>query len=71
MDARKFLAEFEHIANAPGGVKKLRELVIQLAVSGRLVERIASESHVSKTIDTAALLRRDYIAKLAWISHGV
>tara|TARA_R110001599_G_scaffold133690_1_gene311230 strand:- start:6 stop:1988 length:1983 start_codon:yes stop_codon:yes gene_type:complete len=64
MDARKFLAEFEHIANAPGGVKKLRELVIQLAVSGRLVERIASESHVSKTIDTAALLRRDYIAKL-------
>ena len=37
MDARQFLAEFAHIANAPGGITKLRELVLSLAVSGRLV----------------------------------
>lgn len=37
MDAQQFLAEFGHIANAPGGVGKLRELVLQLAVQGRLI----------------------------------
>ena len=37
MDAQQFLAEFGHIANAPGGVGKLRELVLHLAVSGDLV----------------------------------
>ena len=37
MDAQQFLAEFGHIANAPGGVTRLRELVLHLAVSGDLV----------------------------------
>ena len=39
MDAQQFLAEFGHIANAPRGVVRLRELVLALAVSGRLIER--------------------------------
>ncbi|MDR2155338.1 MAG: hypothetical protein LBE78_09990 [Burkholderiaceae bacterium] len=39
MDAQRFIAEFGHIANAPGGVARLRELVLQLAISGRLSER--------------------------------
>jgi type I restriction enzyme S subunit len=37
MDAQQFLAEFGSIANAPAGVSKLRELVLVLAVQGRLV----------------------------------
>ncbi|MGF6939326.1 type I restriction enzyme S subunit [Paraburkholderia sp. UCT70] len=37
MDARQFLAEFGHIADAPKGVARLRELVLRLAVQGRLV----------------------------------
>lgn len=37
MDAQEFLAEFGHIANAPGGVPRLRELVLQLAIQGKLV----------------------------------
>lgn len=37
MDAQQFLAEFGHIANAPGGVARLRELVLHLAVSGDLI----------------------------------
>lgn len=38
MDAKQFLAEFGHIANAPGGVVRLRELVLQLAIQGKLVK---------------------------------
>ncbi|HYI94660.1 MAG TPA: restriction endonuclease subunit S [Bryobacteraceae bacterium] len=38
MDERQFIANFEHIIRAPGGITRVRELVLQLAVSGRLVE---------------------------------
>lgn len=37
MNAQQFLAHFGHIANSAGGVSRLRELVLQLAVQGRLV----------------------------------
>ncbi|MBK8115016.1 MAG: restriction endonuclease subunit S [Candidatus Accumulibacter sp.] len=43
MDAQQFLAEFGHIANAPGGVARLRELVLHLAVSGRLTNQFEEE----------------------------
>jgi type I restriction enzyme S subunit len=36
MDAQQFLAEFGHVANAPGGVARLREMVYQLAITGTL-----------------------------------
>ncbi len=42
MDAQQFLVEFGHIANAPGGVARLRELILALAVQGRLVEQLES-----------------------------
>ena len=64
MDTQKFLAEFGHIANAPGGIARLRELVIQLAISGRLVERIESEAPVSAAIEVAAKLRNAYEVEL-------
>lgn len=64
MDAQQFLAEFGHIANAPAGVGKLRELVIQLAISGRLVERIESEAAAPQAIEAAAALRRAYEGEL-------
>lgn len=60
MDAQQFLAEFGHIANAPGGVARLRELIIQLAISGRLVERIESEALASDVIKNAEALRIAY-----------
>lgn len=43
MDAQQFLAEFGHIANAPGGIGKLRELVLHLAVSGKLTLQTLGE----------------------------
>ena len=39
MDAQQFLAEFGHIANAPCGVENLRQMVYQLAVTGKLTAR--------------------------------
>ncbi|WP_019866542.1 restriction endonuclease subunit S [Methylovulum miyakonense] len=44
MDAQRFLAEFGHIANAPGGVSQLRALILNLAVSGKLVPQQLGES---------------------------
>lgn len=42
MDAQQFLTEFGHIANAPGGIARLRDLILALAVQGRLVEQLES-----------------------------
>ena len=39
MDANQFLAEFGHIADAPGGIARLRELVYQFAVTGKLTQQ--------------------------------
>lgn len=38
MDAQQFLAEFGHIANAPGGMARLRELIFSLASDGKLLD---------------------------------
>jgi type I restriction enzyme S subunit len=65
MDAQKFLAEFGHIATAPGGVLKLRMLVIQLAISGKLVDQIVGEQSVVEAIAAASNLRQEYEARLA------
>lgn len=43
MDAQKFLEEFGHIATAPQGIERLRELILQLAVCGKLVQQITAE----------------------------
>ena len=39
MDAQTFLDNFATIADAPGGTQRLRELVLELAVHGELVEQ--------------------------------
>lgn len=57
MDAQQFLAEFGHIANAPGGVARLREMVLALAVTGRLTQSIQAESTLA--IDLVKLIERE------------
>lgn len=64
MDAQQFLAEFGHIANAPRGIAKLRELLIQLAISGKLVERIETEGSAHKAIEESAVRRVAYETEL-------
>ncbi|WP_447873605.1 restriction endonuclease subunit S [Serratia fonticola] len=64
MDTQQFLAEFGHIVNSSGGIVRLRELVIQLAISGRLVERIEAEAPVALAVEEASQQRHNYEAKL-------
>ena len=49
MDAQQFLAEFGHVANAPGGVARLRELVLSLAFNGSLCA--ASNESIESLLD--------------------
>ncbi len=39
MNPQTFLKEFSTIANAPGGIQRLREMILQLAMMGKLVEQ--------------------------------
>jgi len=43
MDAQQFVAEFGHIASSPGGLANLRQMIYQLAVTGSLTPRGASD----------------------------
>ncbi len=59
-DVRKFVENFEVLAEAAGGVGKLRWLVLELAVRGRLVEQRAGEGSGGSALERA----RDHAAVL-------
>lgn len=50
MNEVTFLQNFKHVANAPDGVQRLRELILQLAAMGRLVPRVASEGDAESLV---------------------
>jgi type I restriction enzyme S subunit len=54
MDAKTFLEEFETIAEAPGGIAKLRELILQLAVQGKLVPQDPNDEPASVLLERIA-----------------
>lgn len=62
MDAQQFLAEFGHIANAPGGIGKLRELILQLAVQGKLVVYTASDVSSRVLLDEVRALKAELVS---------
>lgn len=43
MDARSFLNNFETIIESPGGIERLREFILFLAVRGKLVEQFVED----------------------------
>jgi type I restriction enzyme S subunit len=63
MDAQQFLADFGHIADAPGGVTRLRELVLQLAISGRLSERVLGDTSADALIELNRERRKALVAQ--------
>jgi type I restriction enzyme S subunit len=61
MDAQQFLAEFGHITNAPGGIERLRELIYQCAVTGRLAPQQTEEDDASLVLERVAQVRQRLI----------
>lgn len=62
MDAQQFLAEFGHIANAPGGIGKLRELILQLAVQGKLIVYTSSDVSSRVLLDEVRALKAELVS---------
>jgi type I restriction enzyme S subunit len=61
MDAQQFLAEFGYIAHAPNGIEKLRELILVLAVQGRLLQQRPGED-AAAVLETIGKERQSLIA---------
>ena len=54
MNLQRLLEEFETLAEAPGGVARLRELVLQLAVRGQLVPQDPGDEPASVLLERVA-----------------
>jgi type I restriction enzyme S subunit len=63
MDAQQFLAEFGHIGGAPGGVQRLRELILELAITGDLIPKVNESEPASIFLETIALHREKLISE--------
>ncbi|TAT97834.1 hypothetical protein ELI49_29185 (plasmid) [Rhizobium ruizarguesonis] len=54
MHTEIFLKQFAPLASGPGGVQKLRELVLNLAILGKLSNRMQSDGHAVELLEKAA-----------------
>jgi len=50
MDLKTFLENFDAIAEAPGGIQKLRSLILDLAVRGKLVPQNSEDEPASQLL---------------------
>lgn len=66
MDAQQFLTEFGHIANAPGGVQQLREMVYQLAITGTLTPQRDTDGDAHQLLADITALRERLIREKAY-----
>jgi type I restriction enzyme S subunit len=66
MDIQTFLDEFGVFVNAPGGIEVLKKIILQFAISGKLlcVNKFQNKSKVLKEIKKAKKLKSEYITKL-------
>ncbi len=63
MDAKQFIAQFGRIAKAPGGISRLRMLVIQLAVQGRLISQGGISDSVTELFESVCRKKATIIAE--------
>jgi len=61
MSPEEFLAEFGTLAEAPGGVRKLREMILELAVRGKLASQIPEDEPAHALVERI-LTERDSLA---------
>jgi type I restriction enzyme S subunit len=55
MSPERFLERYGYLAEAPNGIAKLRDLILQLAVRGRLVPQDPNEEPASSVLERIAL----------------
>jgi type I restriction enzyme, S subunit len=63
MDAQQFLAEFRHIISAPEGVQRVRELILQLAICGRLTQRVMNDTPATVLLAENQAAQMDLLSK--------
>ena len=61
MTPQEFLDEFGTLTEAEGGVQKLRDLILELAVRGTLVKQDASDEPAGKLVDALTARRSELI----------
>ncbi|BBO72696.1 hypothetical protein DSCW_01130 [Desulfosarcina widdelii] len=52
MEHKTFYDNFELLTDAPNGIQKLREMILQLAVRGKLVPQDSNDESVSLYVFT-------------------
>ncbi len=62
MTPAELLASFENFADAPEGIKRLRELVLGLAVRGKLVFQEAGDASAQNLLDKVAAEKRRLVS---------
>jgi type I restriction enzyme S subunit len=65
MDADLFLQKFGHLAQSEGGIKKLRDVILQLAVRGKLIEQCPTDE------SSLAFLKSIELAKKLLVDEGI
>lgn len=66
MAAKTFLDDFATVADAPGGVQRLRELVLRLALRGQIVAPDTTDEPVSSLLKFIDMERTDAIRTYGW-----
>ena len=76
MNAKRLLAHYATIADAPGAIARLRGFILDLAVRGKLVSQDASDESASELVkrigrEKARLVKAGEIRKLKASELGV
>jgi type I restriction enzyme, S subunit len=63
MDSSKFFAEFRHIVSAPGGLHQIRQLIYNLAITGKLTSRSYDDDDIELLLSNVKTIKERLIAE--------